>query len=265
MEINTEPIFPSDYALNDVKDLLVDTEICKSDPCVTGDVSEDFMTETFDRPSIADDGFNTTHETNNPDVPHEVQSFDIAHENSAFTKIVPDKQPPATSGVDEIVKTEDTSLLMPAPEGAEGFPPDVPKRIYLDEDTTEMVNTVLSTEDTTGNFGAEFTDEILNNFDTINVPPQDHSHGSTSPVSGNIPPHNTPVIGANKGEINLQDVRLALTQVFNDENADGKHVDNSHDYRRSVSADVYCEKEKEQGMRLRHNSGIRMILLGTLI
>lgn len=250
LEINTEPILPSEHALNNVKDSLIDTEISKSDPCVTGNVSEDLTTEAFDRLSIVD-GFNTTHENNGSDVSREVQTSDIAHENSAFTKVIPDKQPSATSVVDKILKTEDTPLLMPAPEE-----PYIPDLVCLDEDTSDMENTTFSTEDNTENFGPELKGEILNNSDTINVPPQDHSQDSTSPVSGNIPPHNTPVIGANKGEINLQDVRLALTQVFNDENADGQHVDNGHDYRRSVSADVFHEKEKEQGMRLRHNSGI---------
>ena len=242
LEINTEPL-PSEYALNNMKESLTNTEISKSDPCVTGNVSEDLMTETFDRPNVVD-GFNTTHEINKSDEPDEVQSSDMAaHENSAFTRVVPSEQLPAESEVEKILKTDDLPLF-----GAERYIP-APE----DGETSEMLNTGLSTEDNTEGFVPE--DEMLNNLDTINVPLQDHIHGSVSPVSGNIPPHNTPVIGANKGEVNLQDVRLALTQVFNEEDADY-----THDYRRSFSADVYHEKEKDQAMRLRHNSGISMIL-----
>ncbi|CAB4006059.1 MAP3K7 C-terminal isoform X3 [Paramuricea clavata] len=207
------------------------------------------MASEIDDPNVSD-GSNKAIEVKNSNVAHEIHSPNTAHESSAFTKVAPSKQSWPTREVGEIPKVEDIPLFMPAPEGAVGYTSDIPELIYRDEKTSEMLNAL---EDNTESF--EIQSEILNNTDTINIPQQNHTHGSASPVSGNIPPHNTPVIGSNIGEINLQDVRLALT-AFNDELADD-HVDNGHDFRRSFSADVYHE-DREHGMRLRHHSDVTL-------
>lgn len=247
LETQSEPIFPSESPFNNVVESLINTEISRSDPCVAGNVLENLMASEIDDPNVSD-GSNKAIEVKNSNVAHEIHSPNTAHGSSAFTKVAPSKQPWTTREVGEIPKVEDIPLFMPAPEGAVGYTADIPELIYRDEKTSEMLNAL---EDNTESF--EIQSEILNNTDTINIPQQNHTHGSTSPVSGNIPPHNTPVIGSNKGEINLQDVRLALT-AFNDEFADD-HMDNGHDFRRSFSADAYHE-DREHGMRLRHHSGI---------
>ena len=230
---------------------LINTEISRGDPCFA--VSEDPTTNEIED-SNKTDGSDKSPKISDPNVPGLNDSIvrEIG-ENSAFTKVAPSGQPWTTSEEGEIPKEEELSLFMPPPEGAEKF--DVPELIYLDAHTSQMFNAALSAENDTESSGVEIQSEMFANTDTINVPQQNHSHGSTSPVSGNIPPHNTPLIGSSKGEINLQDVRLALTQVFNNELADEQHVDNGHDFRRSVSADVYHEKDKDHTVKLRHNSG----------
>jgi hypothetical protein len=250
LEIHSEPIFPSECPFNNVDTSLINTEISRSDPCVA--VSEELMANEIDDSNIID-GSDKADEINNSHVT-EIHSSNLAHQNSAFTKVTPSSQPLTTNEVGEIPKVEELSLLMTTPEGAEGF--DIPELTYLDESTSQMFNTALSADNNSESSDLETLSDILNNTDTINVPLQDHIHGSVSPLSGNIPPHNTPVIGSNRGEINLQDVQLALTQAFNDELANEQHMENGHDFRRSVSADVHHEKDKEHGMRLRHNSGI---------
>ena len=258
LETQSEPIFPSESPFENVDTSLISTEISKSDPCVG--VSADPTSNDIEDCNKMD-GSNKAHEINNSNVVEkndsnvaEIHSSDMVHENSAFTKVAPSNQLWTTNVEEEMTKVEESSLFMPLTEGEEKF--DIPELIYLDANTSQMFNDGLLAEDNIENSGIEIQSEILTNIDTINVPQQNHGHGSTSPVSGNIPPHNTPVIGSNNGEVNLQDVRLALTQVFSHEYADEQHMENGHDFRRSVSADVYQEKDKDHTTKLRHNSGI---------
>ena len=209
---------------------LLGAEISKSDPGIAGNISQEPVLSIID-------------------------SSNMARENSAFTKVAPSKQAWTTSGAVEDQNVQNVPLPMP-PDGEESTASDINAvQSHLDENSA-MVTTIPA-----GNIvdGFCLEREVLNNTETLNVGFKDHL--STSPVSGNIPPHNTPVIGTNKGEINLQDVQLALTQVMNCEIQDVRdefdlHVDieNGYDYRRSIS-DVLPETEKEHDVKLRHHSG----------
>lgn len=256
LETQSDPIIPSQSPFDDADASSSNAEISKSDSCVGGSTSEIFMLDNVNGFNLID-GSNNELDTRKPEKADDLHTPKMGYENSAFTKVPSSKQPLATNEVSEVLNVEETPLVISAAEGAEGLPlTDVPDPIFLGDNTGEFVNTLFCEEDLLQSSELEEQEEILYNADTINVP-LSNTHGSTSPVSGNIPPHNTPVIGSNKGEVNLVDLRLALTQVFDNEQEDEQpHMDNnSHDFRRSVSADVYHEKDKEHGSRLRHNSG----------
>ena len=250
LEIHSEPAIPSNYAFNDESESVMDKEICMSDPGLTvGNLSEELVVDKLDGSSSKErEQQNNTRETSDPDLIHHIDSSDMPHENSAFTKVAPSKQQSTSSGMGETSNVEDQQV-----EGAVGF--DIPELTYLDRNNSEKL--ITSIENNNENFELPSKTEIPNNTDTVNDALHRDTFLRTPHVTGNIPPHNSPVCGSNKEEINLQDVQIALTQVFNNGFGDEQHLENGHDFRRSVSADVYThEKEKDPEIRLRHHSGI---------
>lgn len=221
-------------------------------------VSDDPSANEGSKPTDVPDANCAWNASGNPDQEHEINSPNVEHKYSAFSKVTPSKAWEAVEVHDEALKLDESlSVVIPSPEEAKGFTSNVPELIYLDENTSELLKKGFFSRDDHENYGQEVHAQSRRSADATPVPPLiDHILGSTSPVSGNVPPHNTPVIGAKAGEINLQDVRMALTQVFNNGLEDGQHLENGHDLRRSFSADVYHERDKEHAMKHRHHSGI---------
>ncbi|XP_046850799.1 mitogen-activated protein kinase kinase kinase 7-like isoform X2 [Xenia sp. Carnegie-2017] len=245
LSTQSEPVFPSQLPFESTERTSIKGETTQSDP---GDLR-------FEKCELNPSELQTLseeNESNNADGTSRGKkdpSSDIVHENRAFAQV--------TSGIDPLALQFDDGRNAEALNShfTQEIPPDIPEQINGGEKEKGLL-VLFPTDD--ANFDTEGTveqTEIASNPNLVKIPSRDSPYGRASPISGNVPPHNTPVIGSNKGELNLLDVQMALNQVFSEECND--HVENGHDFQRSHSAgQVSYEGRKEQVTKQRHYSDV---------
>lgn len=235
----SEPIFPSDIdRLNDVEESSdsEETKLSKSDPCFSqSQIDErkgiiDYLEERADEansckePELLDNG--------DEKLPNDKQRSEVEAAIS-FSALTP------STSASRLDTLKDHKPERSNPELSGDF---APADDHIDALSDQVLQCAISKN---------------SGYLTVAENERAELDLSPSPIPGNVPPHNTPVIGENNLEINLQAVRRALTHAFNDEPTELQmQANNEHNFRRSVSAGVYPEKQKDPALKMRHHSDV---------
>lgn len=246
-ETHSEPIFPSDT----VRELDVerssdvdDDKIWKSDPC-----SFQSLAEPETRVELLDDS--------RKELASNTMSGPLHGSLDRGNSSMDDQQVSITASQAESIVTSSNEVTT-----ATGPESDTPKDYETEtrdsRSCPKLAEITVPVGDLSDSTTQVIPSDIFENGGNLNAAENERVDLSvnSSPVPGQVPPHNTPVIGANHSEINPQDVRRALTQAFNGEQTNRQQLTyNEHSFRRSVSDGVYPEKPKDPAVKLRHKSG----------